>query len=497
MAGLTSDGFEKKRLPEIIESMEERARSTYGKSINVDADSVIGQMIGIISPEISAVWDVAEAVHSSFDPAQAEGAELEDRAELTGMTRLPATKSTLNAVVGLDNATYPAGKTFPKGRILSVNSTGELFETIEDTYVSNASAVGIGLQVNTVADSTAYEIECTDLVSATPFTISYTSGVGATEDEIIAGLLAAFLAETEVDFNTPYTVYTWGVILAITTSAGEVFSIDSVTANLDHVVTVGSVKTEAVNTGEVKCEPEELTAIETPVEGFTNATNIEPAIVGTFLESDNELRLRRSLLLAIAGTATLSAIVAGVGILEGVTEVFGIENNTLTDPDANGLPAKSFEIVVDGGDNYQIAGAIFATMPAGIESYGSSSIYLPDQNGELKLIKFTRPTYQYIHFEVDYTLYDEEEFSAAGEDAIKAAVIAYAEANHPIGKDVIPQRFMGDIYRNVSGIENLEIRVDATASPGDSPTCTTAIEEMDIRDLAQFDIDRITVTDVT
>lgn len=56
-----------------------------------------------------------------------------------------------------------------------------------------------------------------------------------------------------------------------------------------------------------------------------------------------------------------------------------------------GRPGHSFEIVVQGGDDLQIAQTILASGPAGIESYGSSHFTIYDTSNNPYVISFSRP----------------------------------------------------------------------------------------------------------
>ncbi len=56
-----------------------------------------------------------------------------------------------------------------------------------------------------------------------------------------------------------------------------------------------------------------------------------------------------------------------------------------------GRPPKSFEIVVEGGVDSDVAKAIYGAMPAGIKSYGSTTVQISDADGNPVLISFSRP----------------------------------------------------------------------------------------------------------
>lgn len=74
--------------------------------------------------------------------------------------------------------------------------------------------------------------------------------------------------------------------------------------------------------------------------------------------------------------------------------LMGVENNTTAVSIVLGFgrPGKSFEIVVEGGDDTTIAQTILASKPAGIQTYGSTSVQVFDSYGNGYKISFSRPT---------------------------------------------------------------------------------------------------------
>lgn len=70
-----------------------------------------------------------------------------------------------------------------------------------------------------------------------------------------------------------------------------------------------------------------------------------------------------------------------------------VGNTTGVAIDVNfGRPGKSFEIVVQGGTNNDIATAIMGSKPAGIQAYGSVPVTVFDQYGNAYNIGFSRPS---------------------------------------------------------------------------------------------------------
>lgn len=75
----------------------------------------------------------------------------------------------------------------------------------------------------------------------------------------------------------------------------------------------------------------------------------------------------------------------------GVDFVSVLQNDTGS-TDANGIPAHSICAIVEGGEDEDVANAIFATKSPGIGTYGTSSETIVDDQGLSNTVYFTRPT---------------------------------------------------------------------------------------------------------
>lgn len=157
-----------------------------------------------------------------------------------------------------------------------------------------------------------------------------------------------------------------------------------------------------------------------------------------------------------------------------------------------GRLAKSFEAVVEGGSDADVANKIWLTKPAGIQTFGNTAFTITDSQGEQQVINFSRPTPIYIWVTVALTLYSEETFPPNGQDLVAEAINTYGN-NLGIGVDVLLQRVLAQIF-NVPGIASGAMQIAATNGPGDSPLYGTADIPIQENEIAVFDLSRITVT---
>ncbi len=237
-----------------------------------------------------------------------------------------------------------------------------------------------------------------------------------------------------------------------------------------------------------------LTVIETPVSGWDTTTNALDADLGRVIESDADFRARRLQLLQNAGSATLEGIRSNVRAVDDVLQAFVFENTSLI-TDVFGLPGKSFEVVVEGGLDADIADTIFLSKPVGIESFGSTTIAVVDSQGISHDIDFSRPTTIDIFIEITVkvnSLVYGGGSTPAGEAQVKAAIVALGDAQQ-IGQDVIALLFKCVPLEDVAGV--LDVTVFAIGI-AEFPTLEDNIVIAN-RELALFDTSRIVVTTVT
>jgi uncharacterized phage protein gp47/JayE len=222
------------------------------------------------------------------------------------------------------------------------------------------------------------------------------------------------------------------------------------------------------------------------------------ATLGRSLETDAELRLRREELLRLSGAATIEAIRSTVRSVDGVLQAFVFENASNV-TDGFGRPPKSFEVVVQGGEDLDIGEAIWETKPAGIETFreaGASgvTVSITDSQGISHDVNFSRATqirmYVAVTVKVDLDLFGGGE-QAAGEQEVKEAIELVGDSLQ-IGEDVIINKFLCAPF-GVTGV------VDVTAIAVDdvTPPVNTSNISIADRELATFSDADITVTVTT
>jgi uncharacterized phage protein gp47/JayE len=430
MAGISDQGFTIKRMTEILSDLRTEAVTLFqdlvvpGDQVDVSDSSALGRLIALVSPSLADLWEAAQADYAAFDPNSATGIALDNLVALGGISRQEQTYSTAQVILSGDNGTLVSSG-------LTVGSTvnSSQWTIISPVALSPSQAAGISIAPLVVADSTLYTITYSSI--STTNTVSYTSGVGATQASILNGINALISSshptlESVVEGNT----------LKITRVDEFAVVNFSVSANLGIVKVQKLGEVQSVVVGEVTAEANTLTNILTPQLGWDSVTNPTSASAGRNLETDEELRLRFRETKFERASNILEALYSALINLEGVEEVRIYENDTDV-MDAFGVPAHSFMPIIVGGVSSEIAQTIWENKPMGIRSYGDTVVVIFDTQGFSHNIGFERPDPVQIYISMNLTT--DSTFPATGPDTIRSALIAYIDSLK-IGDDVVYSR---------------------------------------------------------
>lgn len=437
--GVVSTGFNAKTLAEAKTDFVAAIRRVFGAAANVDSRSRLGQLVDIFAEQFSDVWQLAIAVANALNPASATGVLLDNLCALTGTIRNPASYSTVTLA-----ALGTAGTVLPISRRASVTGTSATFEMAAATLAAAGLWAGV----------TPYALG--DVVNASGV-LWYATTAGTSSGVAPTG------AGPYVDGTV-----TWARI-----GVGTAFAL---------------VAAQATVTGPVQGYAGTVTTIETPVSGWDSVTNVLDAVPGANLETDAELRVRRTQEIAALGSSPLDAIRAELLRTTGVTTCTVFENTTDVTVDA--ITPHAVEALVEGGTDTDVRASLFAAVAAGIETCGGVSGSVSDSLGVPHTVKFSRPaavdTYVAVTLTKNAALYPLD-----GDAQVKAAIVAAGNARG-LGVDVVASRVEADVFAGVPGILNVACNIGTAPAPA-----TRATVAISLRQRASFDTSRITVLSTT
>lgn len=476
--GVTTSGFIRKRLSDSKTELENLFKVKFGQFINLLPSSVFSQLIGIISDREQEIWEMAEAVYNSQYPDTADGASLDNVASITGQTRKGPAKS---RVIGV-SLYGTVGTLIPAGTQLSVlgNSSAKFLTDTDQTLAIGTDEVqniswaivptvgGYKLKYNNEetavlafnANAAAIQTALNDLPNLSGVVVTGNYG---------SGFVLTFGG---ADGKTPHPE-----LSVVSNTTGETVTVSTPTPG----VSQAEVDCTATENGPIQAPFRTLSVIDTPVSGFTGASNMSDAVIGRLTETDLEFRLRRAETLQVAGAATVEAIRSRLLNLAGVTDVIVFENIT-TVVDGNGRPPKSFESVVAGGLDQEIRDELWLAKPAGIETYGTVSGLILDSQGQSHTIKFSRPTLKAVY--LDITITKDGNYPLDGDNVVENAIIEYIN-NLGIGRDIIVYPQLICAFGDIPGILDIVVKVGFSPSPTLDDNLIIAPNEIAFTDTAK------------
>lgn len=227
-----------------------------------------------------------------------------------------------------------------------------------------------------------------------------------------------------------------------------------------------------------------LTKIDTPIYGWQTVTNAADAIPGRLEETDEQLRLRRTLSTATPAQSILDSVYGAVANLANVRNAKAWENPTNA-VDALGLPAHSMYLVVEGGADADIANMIWLKKTAGTTLVGSTVVAVNDSMGNPHNMQFSRPAYTNVYVTVNLSL--RPGWPSDGVARIKQAVVDWALLNQDIGEEVTQSRLY-DPINSIQGHSVGSLFIGTAVGP-----TTAANIAVPFDGLAKFDTSRIVV----
>jgi hypothetical protein len=262
----------------------------------------------------------------------------------------------------------------------------------------------------------------------------------------------------------------------------------------------------AVDTGPITANAGTTWSLITVVPGLDSFANpTDDATLGRNQETDPDFRIRRHSELYAQNIGGLAAIRGNVSQVEGVTSVRVYHNPVGPGDDADGIPFKAFNVVLEttptppGATLRQsIADAIFAAMGAGGQAYGTDyTETVTDTEGTTHSVSFDLVTQKDVYVAVTLdTTGTEELVSDNLATVVEDAILEEATENLTgIGADVLGYRVKNiitdlDASGEISGVVTITVEISETALVG--PYIDPV--PIGIRQRADFDSANIQVT---
>lgn len=215
-----------------------------------------------------------------------------------------------------------------------------------------------------------------------------------------------------------------------------------------------TMEIESLEKGEFTNVPKmSINNIITPVIGVTKVYNSEPTSNGEYAETDIELRERYNASVSRTTTNIYDSILSNILAVAGVKDAILKVNDQMETIEH--IPPKSFHAVVHGGQDKDVAKAIFEKYPGGIQPFGNVVVKVKDRQGIEHNIGFSKP-YE-IKTWVKCKITKNGLYPIDGDSMIKKILNSYIN-NLKIGKDIVIYKLISAIDKEgIEGIEDIEI----------------------------------------
>jgi uncharacterized phage protein gp47/JayE len=203
-----------------------------------------------------------------------------------------------------------------------------------------------------------------------------------------------------------------------------------------------------------------ITVMVTNISGFNSVENLIIPTYGRLQETDVELRHSYIAKSAIRSTRMIDSICSQlINNVSNVDSATGYENDT-DDIDSDGRPPHSVEIIVDGGDEKEIAAIILDKKAAGIQTFGDITVNVATEYGDSVPIRFNRPEYVYVWMKV--TLDADSSYLPTNYANLTVDSIIADAGELKAGDNMLSQTFNDGIYSTVGGVTYVNIECATT-----------------------------------
>ena len=454
--GLTPKGPNIKRLDVIVEEMHESLSKKWGVNTRQNPQSFINHLVTNVADRLAELWEFGEDIYYSQYPSSAEGVSLDNAAQFGGSTRETGTKSYYPIhCKGIDGT-----KLAPGTMIASKTNPKTYLSITEEREITRASFNVAEIKVVSSVSGDRYSIGLGEAFYA------YTA-TSSRPIDILNGLKDAIENENtkeKFEFSVDETYATLTIRSKVLDSQNYLtLSENLTTETVTSVIVFGTTEN-----GDILIPDGAITEIVKADVGLFEVVNPCGYVSGSKEETDSEFRISYSDKIFNRSSMMIesirSAILSNVG---GVISVAGYENATNVE-DKYKRPPHSIEMVVDGGDETQIAQQILKSKAGGISTFGDTKIDIAGVFGEKITVSFNRPIIVNIWLKLEVTVKKGESLPPNFVELLEEAIMSNI-GELDAGQDVVPQAFLSDLYKACAGISYIDISIAKTSGTEGKP----------------------------
>jgi len=427
--GVNVFGVDEARQIMIDKAQISLAPYSNGLPLKTDDSSVLGRIFSITCVPAVQTAEILPAITSSLNIDDAEGIQVDNLAKMQRTQRLEASQST-----GLLMLYGELGTTIVENSQFKNSLTGDVFYSNNTVTLDASSANGVTLTVSAVSGVYTLSYSIDGYLSESPNIVVQLGSQDTTISAVATRIVDAVNSQSSYLTATKNNDNTVDVIITDQTRVGDF----AATGNMSITHSFKPTRITSLTYGSQEAEVGRITTILTSINGLLRVTNPFYIYAAQPIESDNDLKFRMSL----KGSTSISAINAVIFALRSVSGVTYANVQTSLD---------GVYITVQGGNEDEIALAIFNHYAGGFEFIGGIEKTVKDVNGGGHTIRFSRTTPVPLEIRMTLTVYPD--FPNGGQIQIKQALVEWFNDLN-VGEDIYYSR----LYEPINKIKGFSVK---------------------------------------
>ncbi|CAH1193286.1 Baseplate wedge protein [Psychrobacter phage D'Alembert] len=435
-----------KGIDEFRKEMSDSAKIAFadkldGKELRVDDSSMLGRIFATVAKPLVQSAEILPLIFQAFDINSAEGQQLDNL--LWGIHRIKRkaeSQATGYVILYGDLGTYVA-----QGSSVGNSLTGDSYQTDDDVTFSRLSANGVDISISAVGGSYSLTYSIDGYLSESPAIIVQTGSTDTTIRNVADRFVDAVNSQSSYLSATRNNDNSVKVIIIDQSLTGDFTTTGSCSITRSYMpvyVTSSTYDAQESTQGQI-------TSIQTPTLGWRGVTNPYYVFPSVGVESDEKYRYRGKLLQQ-NNSGKYTSILMALKSVRGVVYE-NVQQNTSSNTTNSGIINNGLSITVMGGNEDDIALAIFQSVSEGIMTSGDIVKEVKDINGFGHEVRFSRPTISPLQITMSLVTYPD--FPTNGNARIKAAIVEWFN-NLNVGEDIHYSR----LYEPINSIDGFAVR---------------------------------------
>lgn len=433
-------------MSEFRSDMVDAAKVAYadkldGRELRADDSSVIGRVFSIISKSLAQNEEILPLILQSLDLNSAEGTQLDNILwNIHRIKRKSESQST-----GLVMLYGDIGTLVSQGSEVANATTGDAYKINNSVTFSNSGVNGIDVQVDTLNTYIGISYNIEGYLSESPEIAIQLKSNDDTQKKAAERVVDAVNSQSsylKAKRNNDNTVK---IVIEDQSQVGSFIvrgGASSIRSYAPSYVTSSTYDSK-------ESLVDEVNIIRTSTYGWRGVTNPYYIFPSEGVEDDESYRYRGKLKQQNS-SGKYTSILMAIKSVKGVVYE-NVQQNTSPNTTNSGIVNNGVAITVMGGDEDEIALAIFNSVSEGIATSGEIEKLVKDINGFEHNIKFSRP--KIVPLEITMSLITYPNFPINGNVLIRQAIVEWFN-NLNVGEDIHYSR----LYEPINSIQGFAVK---------------------------------------